>query len=57
MHIYTHAIYVCAYTCAHICMCTYMCTCTHTCIWLPWWLNGEELSVNEGDVGMIPGSG
>ena len=29
----------------------------HVHMWLYWWLNGEELPVDAGDVGMIPGSG
>ena len=58
-------IYVCmyaytyTYVCTHLCVYTHTYACTHTHthtrIWLPWWLNGEELTVDAGDVGMIPG--
>ena len=60
-------VYMCAYMCIHIHMCVHINVYiyihmhvhthrhTHTCIWLPWWLTGEELTVDAGDVGMIPG--
>ena len=54
MYVYTYT-----YVCTHLCVYTHTYACTHTHthtrIWLPWWLNGEELTVDAGDVGMIPG--
>ena len=56
MYVYTYT-YVCTHLCVytHTYACTHTHTHTHTRIWLPWWLNGEELTVDAGDVGMIPG--